>query len=185
MKQLEQPPFTLQHLRDRCRECGDCWEWASAYRAHRWPVISSRRDWDGDGNVRNMQFYVRHLMYWLAKGQKPRLGVKRALVPACGNPKCVNPDHLKIASRAEVGRTAFKPPGWAASVARGHRRRSKLSDEAVQEIRTSTERTLLLAERFGISQAYVYMIRNGEWRKDYSNPFAGLLAANDNGRRVA
>lgn len=183
---MTEVPFTLQHLKDRCTEVGDCWEWSGTYLARR-PVITSRRDWEGNG-VRAKQFAVRHLTYWHAKGAPPKLGTKRTVRPSCGNWRCVCPEHQKLVSRADVQKTALKPPGFGAKISATRRKSSKLSDEAVAEIRASSEGTLELAQRFGISRAYVYMIQKSQFRKDYSSPFAGLftgLAMNDSTSRRA
>lgn len=74
-----------------------------------------------------------------------------------------------------------------AKAAMARRKTSKLSDAGVLDIRTSEEHRSVLMQRYGITEAYYYMLRKGRYRKDYSSPFAGLftgLAANDS-RRAA
>jgi hypothetical protein len=175
---MQQPPCSMAHLRARTEEEGECWNWRAAYRSKRWPTIAFRRDW-GSGAPSNKVFYVRHIAYFHKYGKAPDLGLFRALVPSCGNHQCINPDHLKIVSRKTVVRMMvaaghMSKVGRRQKVAQARRLVSKLSDEAVVEIRQSEDVARVVAEKHGISAAYVYMIRRGECRKDYSNPFAGL-----------
>lgn len=178
---LEEPPCTLQHLKDRCQVDDECWVWKAAYRQRRWPTIAFRRDWLGDGERANKVFYVRHLMYWLTKGTPAALGKFWAMVPSCGNPQCVNPDHLKIVSRKHLAKKnsaagRYNSLARRLKLAETKRKTSKLSDEAVAEIRLPESKPKEMAAKHGISVAYAYMLRNGEWRKDYrANPFAALL----------
>jgi hypothetical protein len=178
---LSEPPFTLEHLKLRCSESGDCWEWGAAYRADRWPVISSRRDWDGSGKSSNRQFYVRHLMYWLKTGKPPILGAFRSIVACCDNPRCVNPDHMRLVTRKTVVRKMVESGGMSestrhAKIAKTKRAKSKLSDGDVEQIRNSDLRADELAAQYGVSAAYIYMLRRNQFRRNYSNPFAGLGA---------
>lgn len=179
-EQLEQFPCSMDYIRKRCDECDDCWEWRGGYRAGKWPQLHLRRpSWDGV--VRSFCFYVKHLTWWHHHGSLPKLGKCRALVSGCGNPKCVNPEHLKIVSRATVTRQSYEDGRNAITVSRrrnmavARRKRSQLSDEDIATIRLREAPAKFYAERYGISNKYVYQIWNGEWRKDYSNPFALLM----------
>lgn len=173
-------PFTWDDIKLRCRSCeeGECWEWRATFlHKGRRPVIAKRMD-TPKGRT-NKQFYARHVSYWLHKGRMPELGVDRAIVAKCENEKCVNPHHLRVVSRSVVNRkAAAKGANSSAAqrmkIAQSLRRRSKLSDAAVAEIKASTEYAPVVAERYGITAAYVYMLRRGEFRNEFSNPFAGL-----------
>ena len=178
---LQEPPCSLDHLKERCVECGECWEWKGAIRKRRWPTIAFRRDW-GDGFSANRQFYVRHLMYWHKHGKHPVLGRYRAITVKCGNPLCVNPDHILLQTRKQLAaKTAaaghYKSLTRRIKLANIKRKTSKLSDEAVAEIRLADSRPADMARKHGISVTYAYMLRKGQWRKDYgaSNPFAALI----------
>jgi hypothetical protein len=179
LKTLTEPPCSLEHLKDRTREEGECWNWTAAYRHNRWPTIAFRRNWDGTGSG-NKVFYVRHVMYWHRYGKPPELGKYRVLVPKCGNQDCVNPDHLLMQTRAQLAKKLaaaghYKSMTRRMKLAESKRKTSKLSDEAVAEIRLPDSKAAAMAAKHGISVAYAYMIRNGEWRRDYSNPFAALM----------
>lgn len=181
----ELPPITMAHLRLRCGACDDCWDWKAAFRDvknKRWPVVACRVDMP-DGTRKTARFYVRHLMLWITTGRKPDLGLTKAIVPSCENPLCVNPAHLKVVSRKVVMQAAVRTGVMSTltrrkRVAEGLRKskRAKLSDEAVADIRSCEEGPKEAAAKHGVSTAYVYMLRRGEWRKDYNSPFAGLGA---------
>ena len=65
-------------------------------------------------------------------------------------PSCVNPDHLEPVTAAE-------------NVRRGSS--TRLTADAVREIRSSTEKQMVLARRYGIDQSHVSRIKNNHtWR---------------------
>lgn len=177
----ELPPITMAHMKLRCGCCDDCWEWKAAFRDvknKRWPVVACRVDMP-DGTRKTARYYVRHLMLWVTTGQKPDLGLLRAIVPSCDNPRCVNPAHLKVVTRKAISQAVVKKGVMSTlprrkKVAEGLRKNAKLSDAAVADIRNSDDGPKVAAAKHGVSTAYVYMLRRGEWRKDYSNPFAAL-----------
>lgn len=68
----------------------------------------------------------------------------------CRNRACVNPEHLEPVTRAE-------------NIRRGRGTRLDWSD--VVEIRSSTEGLSALAQRFGVSQNHIWMIRKDrKWK---------------------
>lgn len=52
-----------------------------------------------------------------------------------------------------------------------------MSDAEVQALRTSTESGPAAAARLGVHRSLVSQIRRGLARKDYGNPFIGLMGA--------
>jgi hypothetical protein len=158
--------MTETEILKRTRECGECLEWTGAYVHNVAPVIS----------IGNRKIYTKRRLLELAGKNIEGLCVTNK----CGNTSCVNPKHLQIATKAHIiQRTAatgvFSSTAVRARVAAGKRKTSKLSQEAAFEIRNSNEPVPVLAAKHGISDAYGYMIRRGQFRKDYSNPFAGLM----------
>lgn len=188
LSDLADPPCDLEYIRLRCRMEGDCWVWSLSTKEGRWPRMSVTRP-DKKGVARQFCLYVRHVVVWLSRGGRPRLGNNRAVITTCGNPMCVNPAHLKVISKAELNRINAGYQGTLSmrkKYAESRRRTSRLSDDDVKTIRESDKAAKEVAQEYGISLAYVYMLRRGEWRREYtSNPFAGLLAANDSKRRAA
>lgn len=90
-------------------------------------------------------------------GEPPAPGMDAAHAPViCHNRACVNPKHLRWATRAE--NFADKVPDGTAP--RGEAcGAAKLTARDVQEIRSSAERGMDLAARFGVSQATISTIR--------------------------
>lgn len=128
--------------------------------------------------VEGQRLYVRPLLWELVKEFKPPSD--RRVTTTCGNRLCVNPDHLRLASpkficQREGKAGTYSSPAKSRKIALKLREKSALTDAAVAAIRQGDEDSLEVAERYGISKAYVNMIRRGEFRKDYANPFAGLV----------
>ncbi len=114
-----------------------CWEWQRC------------RDKDGYGHMSRLgvRYLAHRYFYERAKGSVPG-GLQ--LDHLCRNPSCVNPDHLEPVTNAENGR-------------RG--KHTKLTAEAVREIRASTETPLALAARYGVSREAVYgVLQRRTWR---------------------
>lgn len=112
----------------------------------------------------------------------------------CDDPMCINPAHTgPVTKGAIVVRTVatgmLHTPAVRAKIAATKSAASKLSDAAVQDIRSNREPAAQAAVTHGISEAYVHMLRRGRFRNPaIGNPFAGLftgLAANDSGRKRA
>ena len=173
-KDIKTPPVDMDYIRLRC-DVDECWEWRMACRKDRGPVASFQRD-DGSGKSVRLQVFVRHLVYWIVHGIRPRLGRSRVLRVSCNNPLCVSPDHIKVVQRKGLMKGIPKAGTHGAKIAHARRKSSKLSDENIALIRESDMSAQEASMLFGVTDKYIYQIRRGEWRRDYSNPFAGLGA---------
>lgn len=173
-------PIDADYIRLRTSECGDCLEWTSTLNAGGYPVGTFRTR-GPEGQPGQRQYYVRHLVWWLQRGAPPPVDTTHYITTTCGNPLCVASAHLvrKTRSRAvreAAARGAFKSLAFRAKVSQGRTRNSKLSPADVARIRTHTGALKPLANELGISESYAAMIRRGKNRRDYSTPFAGLMA---------
>jgi len=80
----------------------------------------------------------------------------------CDNPRCVNPDHLFLGTDSDNA---------ADKVAKGRAPRgeqiphAKLTEAAVIQIRSSGQPASVLAERFGVTENHVRIVRHGRsWK---------------------
>lgn len=158
--------MTPAEILKRTTECGDCLIWTGSFVHDVAPVIS----------IGNKKLYVKRVL--MEQAGKDIHG--KCVRSSCGQSSCVNPKHLEIVTKAAVikhtaSTGVFSTNAVRARVAAAKRSTSKLSQEAATEIRNSDEPMKDLASRYGITEAYGYMIRRGQFRRDYSNPFSGLM----------
>jgi hypothetical protein len=160
----------LEKLMARTKDDAGCkvWQGGCVNRTH--PAINTT------GGVK----LVRRLVWAAANGPIPAGKIIRC---TCGTPKCINPECLELTTYKKLGKElgaigVMSGPTRSAAIARAKRKtQSKLTQESVDAIRSSSETTVALGERYGISQAHVSKVRmNKAWR-DFSSPWAGLGAA--------
>lgn len=170
------PPFDMDYLRQRAVECGDCLEWQRAFVHGRYPVVTLRIR-DETGQRKQRQFYVRHLVYEIKHKVPAPKGRQHVISTSCENDRCIAPKHVVVKTKAELSQRAklrglYGSLEFRARLAAGVRHRRKLSDEAVEDIRTSPETLVKMAAKYGVSRRYAGMVRRGVARVDYSSPFA-------------
>ena len=158
--------MTKDDILKRTTLCGDCMIWTGSFVHHTNPVLT----------MSNKKLYVKRVLMHLDE----RKIEGKCVISTCGQQSCVNPDHLQIITRKALAiRTAAT--GYQsnlaikAKIAATKRAKSNLSNDAVLEIRHSNEPVTALAARHGITDSYAYMIRRNQCRKDYQNPFSGLI----------
>ena len=162
---------TLDSLKARTIEEGDCWLW-QGYLQNNTPQVASYKD----GGKRMVS--VRKLLRELETGRPQPDG---HYSNTCGNPLCVNPDHTlwrgqEAHMRAMVKKRKFSDV--TANKLRSFRVNTglaKLSETKAQEIRLSEETGQVLAERYGVSKSWINRIKRGEVWRVLSSPFAGLF----------
>lgn len=163
---VELPPEVVKLL-ERTEEFGDCKLWTGALIHGKAPVIT----------IDDKKVYVkRRVMALLGRNVE-----HKCVTSDCTNKLCIEPAHLVVTTKGGIARRtaasgALSTPLCGAKVAAALRAKSKLSQAAVQAIRASDKPVIELAAENNISESYVYMIRRGDFRKDYSSPFAGLGA---------
>jgi hypothetical protein len=164
----QRTPASLERIKARCTECGDCWLWDGAL----------------CGNARMPSMHhegktvaVRRLVYQLKHGSIP---AGRAISPSCGRRLCVSPNCLQAVTEkqskqrwAKLG--AYSNPGKQRRMALTKRAKSHISDEMVERVRAATSAPEAARET-GVSLSYAKDIRAGRSRRDYSSHFDGLGA---------
>jgi len=166
---LEAETLEMMKLIERTEEFGDCHLWTGSTTDQGYPTYKPF----GCNCA-----LVRRAMFQLNGGVLvPRVPI----VTTCGEKLCINPAHLKASTVSAVGKEAGNRGGWksktrCAKIATAKRKTGKLTMEIAREIRMSNETGPVLAARHGIHRSLVTKIRSGDAWKDYSNPFAGLMA---------
>lgn len=160
----------LKKIESRCVEVGDCLEWQGYISAGGSPRIYH------DSRMQS----ARKLM--LQAHCKPsEVPLKHKLVCTCENHRCVNADHIAIVPLAKFVRERLVANTnhqiRAAKIAKARRKSAKLTADDVAAIRASDEADHILAERYGVSRAYVSSIQlHRRWRDHTISPWAGLGA---------
>lgn len=156
----------MEKVRARCVECGDCLLWPGAMTT-RGPVLT----------LAQKQVQLRRCVWEHAHG-KP-FPPDRVTSIDCENANCLADNHIVARTRAQLNARTLKrrtSVSRNARIAMTKRKSSKLSDHGAEDIRTSGLPPQEAADKWGVSKAYVYMIRAGRFRRDYASPFAGLGA---------
>jgi hypothetical protein len=162
--------ITLEYIKARCTIEGECWEWNTIGK-HRAPAMK----------IKGKTLSPRREAWKLYKGKEISPGYVITHKKECGNPMCCNPEHLMQTKKVHVMKRTVSEgklhtPVIVAKIAASKRKHSKLSQEAANEIACGNEHTEETAAKYGITPAYVRMIRKGLFRKELFNPFAGLGA---------
>src|SRR5574340_709239 len=134
---------------------GNCWNWMRSLDGSGYGQFSS----SGAG------FRQAHKWAWtLMRGPVPD---GMCVCHSCDNPRCVNPDHLFIATHAEnledrrrKGRNSLLTRGRAPF--RGSVRHAKITEEAAHAIYVDRRPYAVIEEHYGISRGAVNKIKCGE-----------------------
>jgi len=145
---------TLQNRIERyaVRTAGGCLEW----RGYGLPSGYGRV------SVGNKLMLV-HRAVWVDKRGEIPAGIQ--VCHRCDNPKCCEIDHLFLGTAKDNAQDAKRKGRLKLDVlaqASRFRRKTKLSDEAVREIRQSNELHRILADRFGVSRAHISLVKSGK-----------------------
>lgn len=161
---------TIDTLRARCIDVGDCWEWQGARTDTGHPTVRH----DGKTHL------VRRLAASLAGIPMPQ---NAKAMNTCENLRCVNPDHIVMRTHRQVMKRQgelgkLSDIARIAKIAATKRAKyGKLTTEQVRAIRDSSETGVSMAALHGISQGKVSAIRRHRcWRDLAGNPFTGLGA---------
>ena len=163
--------LTLDHIKSRTEEVGDCWIWQQGA-TNGYPQMKVQG--------RCCKLVRRMVVEIDGRPAEPR----QPVVATCGEALCVNPAHLKATSTSDAAKRAAKKGAWqgkarAAKIAKTRRRSNvnkKLDIDKAREIRMSTESGPVLAARYGVNRSLISRIKRGTDWKDYANPYSALGA---------
>lgn len=86
------------------------------------------------------------------------------LMHCCDNPRCINPNHLRPGTHSENIKEAYTKGRKTTPQGTKHPR-FRLSLTQVKEVFESSESSISLAKRFGVSASAIYRLRNGStWK---------------------
>ena len=132
-----------------------CWLWLGCTNG-RYPQLKEKRK----------NIYAHRIACESVHGE---LGELQAL-HKCDNPICVNPDHLYPGTQLQnvrdcIDRGRFKSPGATVPECGSDRYNAKLTEANAVYIRTSSEKGIDLASRFGVTPGIISEIRSGKrWK---------------------
>ena len=158
-------PVTLQIIKSRCAEDGDCWIWQQSLNSMGYPQMCA------NGKPGQM---VRRLAVQLS-GRVLKPGYR--VVSICAGTKCCNPDHLRLWTSGMVMERAYES-GKRSTQAEYLKRRqhavqqgiTKLNMELARAIRADEGTHLEVARRLGVHKKTVYEVRRGNtWREAAPN----------------
>lgn len=161
--------YTLETLLARTVEVGDCMEW-TGYSRNGSPQVKL------DGRMTTVRRAI-----LILKGTPAH--PNEMLSTRCGNPQCVNPDHIIERSikqhMTHMGRQInHQHPLRIAKLQKAAAARRIIDDEKVLQILNDPRRAQDVADDLGVSKSLVTKIRRGKSYKQINaavNPWAGLM----------
>lgn len=161
----------MARITEKIEEVGDCWEWRGYMGGGASPAISLSDEYYG---LTPPLAQVRTLVYVLMYQRKAK-GIPTA---GCGNVRCVNPNHIKVMTKAGMTRFWAKPTlSRSIKISATKRKTAKLTSiDQARQIRLATGREAeALGAEAGISRSSVYKIKRGELWRDTTSPWAPLM----------
>lgn len=122
----------------------DCWLWTGFCKANG----------HGQFNFRYTKDKAHRVSWRLLRGAIPK---GRLVLHSCQSPNCVNPNHLFLGSNKDKGANAARL--GRTSHGSSHYKTS-LTEDDVRAIRSSSERGVDLARRFGTTPVAISLIRS-------------------------
>lgn len=170
IQELVTQTLELMALIERTEELADCHLWTGSTTRGGYPTYKPF----GCGCT-----LVRRRVFALNGGTLvPRVPLEMT----CDEKLCINPAHMRASNTARIAQKAAARGAWtgkvrASKIAASKRaRHAKLTIEIAREIRLSTETGTVLAARHGVDRSLINGIKAGTRWRDYSSPFAGLMA---------
>lgn len=140
----------------------DCWMWAGTkHVTNRRYTPMTYGQFGVYRNGKNRNTHAHRIAWMIANNQAPPAGW--VICHKCDEPLCCNPAHLFAGTRADNQRDMQRK--LRSGIIGAKNPKAKLTEAQVLEIRSSTESDKVLAERYGMWESSIYMIRVGrKWR---------------------
>ncbi len=169
---------TIEDIKDRCvlDEDTGCWLWVGATGKNTGrPAI-----WLPVGPTGGQSYRLSQVLTWIESGRLRRPDGRVWSPVVCGNPRCANPDHHRLRTKAQIqqARRTTNSALHAAKLSaacRGSTR--KLTHAQRIEIRDSLLPASEVATRYGISTSYAKKILSGRHCWDKAAPVVAVGAS--------
>lgn len=166
--------MTLDDIKARCDEVGECWIWKKSLQAG----VPAIRIPTADDPKRPLV----NVRRWIAVQQGKKVDGLFATTK-CGDPLCVNPEHVVLMTRKQLGKRAGatmsrnENPARRAKRAAARIRRGdiKVGPEIARQIRSGDKTTTQWAEELGCSRKTIWLVLAGKTWIEHNSPFAGLI----------
>lgn len=158
-------------------------------------LIEAKSHWDGDcliwdGSVTHKAPHMREggrvvsVRRWIAINVLKRERIEKLFATfTCGNPLCVNPEHIAVVTRAKLqqmhsDRLQYgKNPVRRKKLAMARRAKTRFTQADIDRVRAWTGSQRALAREMGVNFDWINKVQRGVIWKDHSNnPFSGLGA---------
>ena len=168
------PDLVRLQIDGRSRATHDgCVEWLD-----KTDPVGGPRFWlvHGDGTTRHVS--VRRWL-WNAAGLRgrcgsPNLREQDIISMKCGNEACILVEHMYLRDRSDALRGRTRPLTTRIRMSEHHSNR-KLSEQAVEEIRSSTDPGKVLAQRYGVTEAAISAVRLYKVQRPLRGLFTQLI----------
>jgi len=141
------------------RNPDECWPWVGKTRVKGYGSI-------GVGGRKGRSMLAHRVSYILANGaipDNPNEWHGTVIMHTCDNPSCCNPAHLKAGTQSDNVRDMIAKGRCAGAFPRGSKHpNSKLTEDDVTKILTSSLSGAEMARRLGVNRATVNRIRRGD-----------------------
>jgi len=143
-------PDFIARFHAKYQKSNGCWLWQAGKYRRGYGMVCVGRTVDG----RQHNSYAHRVAYVLAHGDIPPGLV---VMHSCDVRDCVNPAHLSLGTQGDNIRDGVSRGRYRV----GRPSKRKLTDAQIDHVRTSPDRGVALARRYGVSAACVSQIRRG------------------------
>ncbi|WPH22294.1 hypothetical protein [Variovorax paradoxus] len=155
--------LTLVRLLKHAEPEGECLEWTGHANDGRHPQVKL-------GGRKGRVYNVRRVLWVLLHGSIP---ANRQVGLKCPCELCVHPDHLVLRTRSAAMKRVKKSLLSARRMAATKRAKSRLTEDMVSEIRSSSKPAIWFDRSWRLGNGTASNIRRGRSRRDFSADMLG------------